>query len=367
MGWEDRPYYRDRRSAMGGLWWLLNGSIPLFRAFGIRVRMHASLLLFIILTIILGGATKDYDLGQRVLSMGVLFTIILLHEFGHCFACRSVGGTADDILMHPFGGLAMCDPPRRPLATFWTVAGGPLVNVVICVIAAVAVYSLTPTAFQLLYAHNGGTSAHHVVESLNPFSGYIPTGLGYTAAAYCHWVFKLSYILLLFNLLPIFPLDGGQMLQTILWPTMGYFRSMYLSTIVGMVGAVALALFGLYQLEIFVICVAVLGFFYCRAKRAELLESSDGGLLMGSMDYGASIYAQPAPRKRRRLSGRAIRRGRKIAAQERAERDTIDRILAKVSAKGMHNLTWWERRTLRQATEKQRKRDEELQRLGMGE
>lgn len=366
MGWEDRPYYRDRRSAVGGLWWLLNGSIPLFHAFGIRVRMHSSLLLFILLTLILGSSYAGYDLSQRALSMGILFGIILIHEFGHCFACRSVGGTADDILMHVLGGLATCDPPRRPLPTFWTVAGGPLVNVVICAIAAAAVYFLTPTAHQIWSAHNGGVAARHFVESLNPFASFLPPVASYSVATW-HWTFRLSYTLLLFNLLPIFPLDGGQMLQTVLWPKMGYFRSMYLSTIVGMVGAVVLALFGLYELNPFMLCVALLGFFICRGKRMELLESSDGGLLMGSMDYGASIYAQPAPRKRRRLSGRAIRRGRKIAAQERAERDTIDRILAKVSAKGMHNLTWWERRTLRQATEKQRKRDEELQRLGMGE
>ena len=196
--------------------------------------------------------------------------------------------------MHVLGGLATCDPPRRPLPTFWTVAGGPLVNVVICAIAAAAVYFLTPTAHQIWSAHNGGMAARHFVESLNPFASFLPPVASYSVATW-HWTFRLSYTLLLFNLLPIFPLDGGQMLQTVLWPKMGYFRSMYLSTIVGMVGAVVLALFGLYELNPFMLCVALLGFFICRGKRMELLESSDGGLLMGSMDYGASIYAQPAP------------------------------------------------------------------------
>jgi Zn-dependent protease len=58
-----------------------------------------------------------------------LFSIVLMHEFGHALACRQVGGTADQILLWPFGGVAYVNPPQRPGAMLWSIAAGPLVNV----------------------------------------------------------------------------------------------------------------------------------------------------------------------------------------------------------------------------------------------
>src|ERR1035441_8276763 len=68
MGWEDRPYYRDRGGDVRNpLMFLFFGSIPLFTAFGIRVRAHMSLILFIGLTLLIGGlGTKNYDWEQRL-------------------------------------------------------------------------------------------------------------------------------------------------------------------------------------------------------------------------------------------------------------------------------------------------------------
>src|SRR5258708_6517885 len=106
MAWQDRHYYRDRGAqAWNPLIWLLSGSVPLFTAFGIRVRAHASLILTVAL-VLLFGLGQGFTWQDRVQSMSILFVIILLHEFGHCFAARWVGGDAEEILMHPLGGLA---------------------------------------------------------------------------------------------------------------------------------------------------------------------------------------------------------------------------------------------------------------------
>src|SRR2546421_12828610 len=134
MAWQDRPYYRESGNTSGSpLWWLLTGSAPLGTWFGIRVRAHSSLVIFIAIGLFVGlpGTTGFKD---NVASMAVLFALVLLHEFGHCFAARWVGGEADEILMHPLGGLALAQPPRRPLPTFLTIAGGPAVNLAICVL-----------------------------------------------------------------------------------------------------------------------------------------------------------------------------------------------------------------------------------------
>src|SRR5205085_4049775 len=128
MAWQDRPYYRESGNTSGSpLMWLWNGRVPLFTVFGIRVQAHSTLIISIALGLLLGvGAGFGYR--DRVESMAALFVIVLLHEFGHCFTARWVGGEADEIVMHPLGGLALARPPHRPLPTFLTVAGGPAVN-----------------------------------------------------------------------------------------------------------------------------------------------------------------------------------------------------------------------------------------------
>ncbi|MDB5354918.1 MAG: hypothetical protein JWN24_1371 [Phycisphaerales bacterium] len=341
MGWEDRQYYRDR-SGSGGtpLEFLLNGSVPLFTAFGIRVRAHVSLILFIGLTLLLGGLTvKGFNLAVRVQSMTILFAIILLHEFGHCFAARWVGGDAEDILMTPLGGLAMARPPRRPLPTFITVAAGPMVNVLICLLAALAMYVIS------------GAVPWNPLSFLQHYHGIEP-GAWRDVIWYAYWIYLMSFGLLLFNLLPIFPLDGGQMLQAILWPKFGYYRSMMFACITGMIGAVIVGFVGVIGFNLFLIFLAASGFLYCYSKRRELKEV--GPEYDEGMDFSASLRPDP-PRKRRKVSRWTVRRLRREAQQESELQSRIDMILAKVSAHGMHSLTWSERRTLKKATERQRR------------
>jgi stage IV sporulation protein FB len=344
MGYEDRPYYRDRsRSPTSPLMWLVSGSMPLFTAFGIRVRAHASMLVFIAGTILLSpGAIQT-----RAFSMGVFFLIVVLHEFGHCFMARWLGGSADDILIWPLGGLAFAAAPHRPLPSFLTSAAGPMVNLLICLVCSVG--------FRLVTGQ---------FISFNPFSPPHVVLHWSSAAYYFSWIFYLSYVLLLFNLLPIFPLDGGQMVQAALWPITGFYKSMLIATTVGMVGSAVLGVFWLISGMWFLTILAIFLFYNNFQQRMMLREAGsedwqDGG------EYGASLYGNsgPAPSVRRRLRNRrAIKRARKIARQETAERQRIDTILAKVSAHGMHSLNWFERRALRKATERQRKRDLELSR-----
>jgi stage IV sporulation protein FB len=343
MGWEDRPYYRDRSRSTSPLMWLLSGSVPMFTAFGIRVRAHASLLIFILFWMIF-DAGMGYSIEARAISMGIFTAIIVLHEFGHCFMARWLGGTADDVMLTPLGGLAMANPPHRPMASFLTSAAGPAVNVVLCAICAVIIREV------------GGKSV-----SFNPFNWAPPiTSKWNVALIYVWFVFMFSYTLLLFNLLPIFPLDGGQMLQAILWPQVGHYRSMMIATTTGMIGSAVLGLFALYHFAFMLLLLAGFLFYGCYQRRMILRESGDEW--SDQADYSQSLYANPeAPRRRR--NRRAANRARKIARQEAAERQQIDAILAKVSAKGMHTLNWFERRALRKATERQRRRNLELSRL----
>src|SRR5262245_42583693 len=104
--------------------------IPLFKLFGIQVYLHWSWLLVAVISI--QSRSKMYDsLGWNVAEYLSLFVIVLMHEFGHSLACRSVGGRADRILLWPLGGVAFVDPPQRPGAVLWSIVAGPLVNVIL--------------------------------------------------------------------------------------------------------------------------------------------------------------------------------------------------------------------------------------------
>jgi len=329
------------------LMWLWNGSVPLFTAFGIHVRAHASLVLLIVL-VLLFGLGEGTTVEARVQSMAILFVIILLHEYGHCFGARATGGSAENIMMTPLGGLAMAMARRTPWSQFVTIAAGPAVNVLICLICGfglfmtIGVWPLGPFSF----GHAFANATHAGWFQLSP---------------YLFWFYSVSYFLLLFNILPVFPLDGGQLLQAILWKPMGYYKSMLLTVRIGLVGSVlmgmvALATFGTMMGGILLLCIAVMCFVNCMNMRRILLTEGPWAF----SDEDESIYAaayQPVQTKVKKPSKWAMRRAAKAVEAERVEQQKIDAILAKVSAHGMNSLSWLEKRTLRQATEHQRARD----------
>ena len=341
MAWQDRSYYRDSSSGQRNpLWWLLTGSVPLFTVFGIRVRMHASMLLFIVL-----GLIFSHDIGftNALIIYGSLFGVVLLHEFGHCFAARKVGGDADEIIMTPIGGLAMTSAPRRPWPQLVTTVCGPLVNVAICLLAVGVLFLL---------------SMGHPGVSWNPLSSHHQFAT--RASAIVYYIYGVSLGILFFNLWPIYPLDGGRMLQELLWFKLGYYRATLIACVVGIAGSIlfivlALPNFGTWwgSVTLFIYGSCLM---YCLRERAMLKAEGPWAFEDESNDYGAAMW-QPektdTPR-RKKLSRRAVRKLRRLAQSEESEQKRIDDILAKVSAHGMTSLTWTERRELRKATERQR-------------
>src|SRR5947199_8144947 len=104
------------------------GSIHLFRLFGVDVFLHWWWFLVAVYEI-QSRAGRYSSVTWNVFEYLALFLIVLMHEFGHALACRSVGGSADTIMLWPLGGVAYVDPPQRPGATLWSIVAGPLVNV----------------------------------------------------------------------------------------------------------------------------------------------------------------------------------------------------------------------------------------------
>ena len=337
MGWEDRDYSKDGRRpgwSSGGIgrafWWLLTGSVPLFTAFRIRVRIHAVFLVFLILQLVTSS-----DPSWTLRWSTLLFCSVLLHEFGHCFGCRLVGGQADEILMWPLGGLAMCAPPRRVWPEFVTVAGGPAVTLILALVPYIYLLSKFGTDSPV---------------SLDPFNmwqaGWWVSGVdGFLSDLYL-----VNYTLLLFNLLLVFyPFDGGRLVQVALWWKFGYDRSMRWALAIGMAGAGGVAAFGLVKGTFLLIFIGAFGFYTCYRQNQAL----SAGMLQEEVTYDPGYYN--ALEKQSRGSVRSDKRREK---QRRKQADTdaeVDRILTKVQAQGLQSLTRGEKKTLNRETEKKRR------------
>jgi Zn-dependent protease len=196
-----------------------SGSFRLARIAGIDVFVHWTWLLVAFVEVSLRTSSYTSRVWNVVEYLS-LFGIVLLHEFGHALACRSVGGRADTIVLWPLGGIAFVAPPPRPGALLWSIAAGPLVNLL-----------LVPVTVVLFWFHPG-----HQPEPL-------PDGtVTWTITDAAQLLLALAVInaaLLAFNLLPIYPLDGGQILQALLWFVVGYVRSLRVVSVVGLLTGAA--------------------------------------------------------------------------------------------------------------------------------
>lgn len=347
MGWEDRHYSRDEhrptpvRDAFRRVLEFFNQSLPLGTYLGIRVRLHLTFLI-----IVFGQLAFALYRGESLIYplrwISLLFLSVVAHEFGHCLACRSVGGTADDILMWPLGGLAFCAPPRRPWPEFVTVICGPLVNFVIA-----------GTCFALLVTMWSGLAAvdlHPLKMWAHDVNGYpiFHNGVPGLLAD----LFVVNYALLLFNLLLAFyPFDGGRLVQIALWKMVGYSRSMVIATRMGMVGAVVVALIGLVMLSGLLILIAIFGFVVCYQQGVMLRYGQEPE---GS-EYGPGYYDEGtqeerlSPFARWKAQREQVRRKKEDERLAKAEQD-LDRILAKIKSEGLASLTGTEKRILQRAT-----------------
>jgi Zn-dependent protease len=161
---------------------------------------------------------------------------VLLHEFGHALACRQVGGRADCIVLWPLGGIALVDPPPRAGAVLWSIAAGPLVNL-----------GLVPvTAAMLGLAWRAGWE-----ETAPDFFRFL------------EMLLLMNAVLLIFNLLPIYPLDGGQILQALLWFLIGRGPSLLVASVLGLAGSGLLVLLALAMADWWLLILA--GFLALRA------------------------------------------------------------------------------------------------------
>ncbi|MFQ5655192.1 MAG: site-2 protease family protein [Planctomycetota bacterium] len=296
------------------------------RWFGIEVRLHWIFLAYVAFELLAAGF-RGAPVHIEAIILLFLFGIVLLHEFGHCYAGRATGGEADRVLLWPLGGLAYVSAANHPTTQLIVAVGGPLVNVGIFLL-------LTP------YVLFGGGSFGSYVLRLPP--GDLLSVL-----------YAINLDLLLFNLIPAFPMDGGRILRSLLWYRLGLTRATEICVQISRISAVLMVISGflLPGHGGILICIGAFVLFAAESER-RVVEGGGGSAWQGftgaALRRGRSVSAGSWLKRRR--EARVLRRREREARARAAEEAEVDRLLRKVHEDGLPSLSRRERRFLEHAS-----------------
>jgi len=220
-------------------------SIPILRVAGIQLRMHITFLLLIAWI-----AFAYYTQGGSAAAVGgvslilLLFACVVLHEFGHALAGKAFGINTPDITLLPIGGVARLERiPDEPVQELVIAAAGPAV-----------------TALIAFGAFIGGGSWD-----------YPPT----TRTSIPDLLFTMNVVLLLFNLLPAFPMDGGRVLRALLATRLSYARATQVAATVGQGFAFVFGFIGLVNPNWFMLIFVALFVYIGASQEAALAQMKD--------------------------------------------------------------------------------------------
>jgi Zn-dependent protease len=200
---------------------IASGSIKLFEVGGTAVRIHPTFFLLLVWIAAIhwmrGGAQEAIN---GVLFISILFVCVVLHEFGHILMARRYGIRTPDVTLLPIGGVASLERmPEEPTQEILVALAGPAVNLVI----AAVLFLFLGEKFNL----------EHIVR----IEEAEPNLIAQVAVA--------NLVLLIFNLIPAFPMDGGRVLRAVLALRLGHARATRIAATLGQGLAIVFGVLGL--------------------------------------------------------------------------------------------------------------------------
>lgn len=230
---------------------IMNWSLRIGSIRGTQLNLHWTFLLllgWVFFSSLSGGGGVPTALGA-VAFVATVFGCVLLHELGHVFAARGYGIPTTDVTLLPIGGVARLQRiPEKPMQEFWVALAGPAVNVAIA--AVLFVYLKIVAAV-----------------SAEPPSFTGPGNFGLRVM----WV---NVGLVVFNMLPAFPMDGGRVLRALLAMRLARQRATRIASGVGQIMAVLFAMLGLFVIHNPLLLVIAFFIFIGAEAEARMVEVS---------------------------------------------------------------------------------------------
>lgn len=219
-------------------------SLRLGRVFGIDLFVHGTFWLlpaFIFFSGVMSGDTAGLTMDLAVVF--ALFGCVALHELGHALAARGYGVRTRDITLYPIGGVARLEHmPEKPWPEIVIALAGPAVNVVI----AAALFALLLVVGPIL----------------------VMTAPGLVLAEFLSQILFLNIILVVFNLIPAFPMDGGRVFRAMMNLFTDRLTATKIAATVGAMAAFGIGLYGVYTASLSLMVLAGVVFLLGQAELA---------------------------------------------------------------------------------------------------
>lgn len=320
-------------------------SFPVGTWFGVQVRVSWFFPVLIAYFLI----RPDFTLALGVAVSVIVVVSVLLHEFGHIVGTRLTGGSGNEILLWPLGGLAFVRPANTLKSQIFSTLGGPLVNLAICLIALVPAMNYLGGQF--------------VRVCLNPVWFPSLAFQDLTVGELSVLTFWLNWVGFLLNMIPVMPLDGGWLLRTVATTRIGHRKAVELGVMVGFVVGVIAMVVGLFIDRAGVVLIGAVVFISNLLERNQLQQSDhyDESFMGYDFSQGYTSLEQSEARTEQRPGfwQRWKERRRAERARRQAEKDqevdrVLDTLLDKVHQHGMDSLSEAEKRQLARASARYR-------------
>lgn len=200
-------------------------SLNLGKIFGIKVSIHWSFSLLIVWVVFLSvrQGLDTIQILMHILFILTLFVCVVLHEFGHSLVAIKFGGKVKSITLLPIGGMAnITKMPEKPKEEFLVSLAGPAVNIVIAAVLGLYLTYIKSVSFE---------------------------SMDFTHITTDNFLILLLYanvFIVLFNLIPAFPMDGGRLFRSALSIRMSRIKATRIAKTIGQVFAIIFIIAGLY-------------------------------------------------------------------------------------------------------------------------
>ena len=356
-------------------------SVSLGRWWNVHVRLHMFFFLFAVFAIYLTSSSLleplPYWLGPACVVTWLVS--VLLHEIGHVAVARRLGGVADEIVLSPLGGLGTVRVPYEPHAELVALMAGTLVNGTICFICAAA----------LAFASD---SSESLVELLRPTIAYFKPGPEpLELEPFLKLVFWVNWSLILVNLIPAFPFDGGRSLHALtafIWPETDSRQTSAVICRVGKVISVVLLVIAWFQFApsgpdkpqppvwMVLSLLSIYVFFNSRREEMNRAEAEREDDTVFGYDFSQGYTSlerslededaepddaghEPRPQPgfvARWLERRRIAKLEREMAQEAEDERRVDEVLERLHKHGMRNLSHDDKALLDRVSKRYRSR-----------